>query len=60
MQIRLPAEVKNWLVEQAVENASSQSCEVVRSLRERMRLQNKPAATAAALQAAYQSPSSED
>ena len=34
--IRLPKDVKNWLLEQAAENASSQSSEIVRALRERM------------------------
>lgn len=34
--IRLPSEVKEWLVNQAERNASSQSSEIVRALRERM------------------------
>jgi hypothetical protein len=55
LKVHLPVEVKNWL-EQAAENASSQSSEVVRSLRERMqRPQNTPAVTAP-LRAAYPSP----
>ena len=34
--VRLPRDVKNWLVEQAAENASSQTSEIVRAVRERM------------------------
>lgn len=34
--VRLPADVKAWLAMQSAENASSQSSEVVRALRERM------------------------
>ena len=34
--VRLPRDVKRWLVEQAVENASSQTSEIVRAVRERM------------------------
>jgi hypothetical protein len=34
--VRLPADVKVWLATQSAENASSQSSEVVRALRERM------------------------
>ena len=35
--IRLPADVKEWVVEQATHNSSSQSSEIVRALRERMK-----------------------
>jgi hypothetical protein len=42
--VRLPRDVKDWLVEQAEVNASSQSSEIVRAVRERMqRGQNKEA-----------------
>lgn len=34
--LRLPADVKAWLVEQASKNASSQNSEIVRAVRERM------------------------
>jgi hypothetical protein len=34
--VRLPRDVKDWLVEQAAENASSQTSEIVRAVRERM------------------------
>ena len=36
LMIRLPRDVKAWLGAQAVHNASSQSSEVVRALREKM------------------------
>ena len=36
IMVRLPRDVKRWLVEQAAENASSQTSEIVRALRERM------------------------
>jgi hypothetical protein len=36
IMVRLPSDVKNWLVEQAAENASSQTSEIVRAVRERM------------------------
>ena len=36
MQVRLPADAKAWIEDQAVVNASSQNSEVVRSIRERM------------------------
>jgi hypothetical protein len=56
--VRLPRDVKKWLVEQAAENASSQTSEIVRAMRERMqRVQNK---TAALLDATCQSPNPED
>jgi hypothetical protein len=34
--VRLPRDVKFWLIEQAAENASSQTSEIVRAVRERM------------------------
>jgi Arc-like DNA binding domain len=34
--VRLPPDVKNWLMEQSLENASSQTSEIVRAVRERM------------------------
>jgi Arc/MetJ-type ribon-helix-helix transcriptional regulator len=34
--IRLPQELKSWLAQQAQRNASSQSSEIVRAVRERM------------------------
>lgn len=34
--IRLPVDVKNWLEAQAAVNASSQTSEIVRAIRERM------------------------
>lgn len=36
LMIRLPIDVKKWLATQARRNASSQTSEIVRSLRERM------------------------
>jgi hypothetical protein len=39
--VRLPKDVKNWLLEQAAENASSQTSEIVRAVRERMERQQK-------------------
>jgi hypothetical protein len=36
IMVRLPEDVKNWLVEQAAENASSQTSEIVRAIRERI------------------------
>jgi len=34
--VRLPQEVKQWLADETVKNASSHSSEIVRSIRERM------------------------
>lgn len=34
--VRLPADIKDWLTAQAIRNASSQSSEVVRAVREKM------------------------
>jgi hypothetical protein len=36
LKVRLPRDVKDWLVEQVAENASSQTSEIVRAVRERM------------------------
>lgn len=36
IMVRLPRDVKAWLLAQAEANASSQSSEIVRALRERM------------------------
>jgi predicted transcriptional regulator len=36
LMVRLPNDVKKWLAQQARRNASSQTSEIVRSLRERM------------------------
>ncbi len=45
IMVRLPRDVKDWLVEQAAVNASSQSSEIVRAVRERMQsTQKKPEA----------------
>lgn len=47
LKVRLPPDVKDWLVEQVVENASSQTSEIVRAVRERMaRRQSESAASA--------------
>jgi len=47
--IRLPAEVKAFIKNEAARNASSQNSEIVRSIRERMDRQNaeRPAASTA-------------
>jgi CRISPR/Cas system-associated protein Csm6 len=34
--VRLPPDVKAWLAEQALKNASSQTSEIVRAVREKM------------------------
>ena len=34
--VRLPRDVKQWLTEEAANNASSQTSEIVRAVRERM------------------------
>jgi hypothetical protein len=36
LKVRLPRDVKDWLVGQVAENASSQTSEIVRAVRERM------------------------
>ena len=36
LKVRLPRNIKDWLVEQVAENGSSQSSEIVRAIRERM------------------------
>ena len=45
--VRLPQDVKDWLVEQAAENASSQTSEIVRAVRERMARRQHGGTTAA-------------
>jgi hypothetical protein len=58
IMVRLPRDVKDWLAEQAAANASSQTSEIVRAMRERMqRVQNR---TAAVLKAVRQSPNPKD
>lgn len=49
MRLRLPADVKAFVQEQAKRNASSQNSEIVRSIRERMAREaetTRPAASA--------------
>ena len=36
MQLRLPAEIKAWIADQAAKTGASQNSEVVRAIRERM------------------------
>jgi hypothetical protein len=36
LQLRLPIDLKNWIVAQAASNGSSQNSEITRSIRERM------------------------
>lgn len=36
VQLRLPAELKDWIATQAALNGSSQNSEIVRAVRERM------------------------
>ncbi len=36
MQLRLPADLKQWISEQSKSNVSSQNSEVIRAVRERM------------------------
>lgn len=36
VQLRLPAELKDWIAAQAALNGSSQNSEIVRAVRERM------------------------
>ena len=38
--VRLPQDVKDWLKEQAISNASTLTAEVVRSIRDRMLVQS--------------------
>ena len=40
--VRLPADVKAWLIEQAKRNGSSQNSEVIRAVRERMDREDQP------------------
>jgi len=39
--VRLPADCKNWLVEQAAYARSTQTAEIIRSVRERMAAERK-------------------
>lgn len=50
VKVRLPADVKHWLIEEAAKNSNSQNSEVVRSIRERVDRQarNRRPRTAAA------------
>jgi hypothetical protein len=41
MLIRLPLDIKAWLEQEAVHNASSQNSEIVRALRHRMKAEPK-------------------
>ena len=43
LKIRLPADVKEWIERQTAKNASTQNSEIVRSIRERMDREAKPA-----------------
>jgi len=36
VQLRLPAELKEWIAAQAMANACSQNSEIIRAIRERM------------------------
>ena len=36
LMVRLPNDIKKWVAQQAKKNASSQTSEIVRSVRERM------------------------
>ncbi|RYC30214.1 DNA-binding protein [Lichenibacterium minor] len=42
LMVRFPPDIKGWLRQQAVHNGSSQTSEVVRSVRERMERQRAP------------------
>lgn len=46
MQLRLPADLKAWIADQAARNGASQNAEIVRSVRERMDRQTQLEATA--------------
>lgn len=48
MKIRLPANIKGWLAEQAARNMRSQTAEIILSIRERMERETKTAPTGAA------------
>jgi len=47
MKIRLPAECKAWIEEQAERNGASLNSEIVRAVRDRMDRMSQPAASAA-------------
>jgi len=42
LQLRLPADLKAWIAEQAARNGASQNAEIVRTLRERMDRETQP------------------
>lgn len=42
MQLRLPADLKAWIAEQAARNGASQNAEIVRTIRERMDRETQP------------------
>lgn len=42
MQLRLPADLKAWIAEQADRNGASQNAEIVRTIRERMDRETQP------------------
>lgn len=42
MQLRLPADLKEWIAAQAAANASSQNSEIIRAIRERMERTEEP------------------
>jgi hypothetical protein len=35
MQLRLPSDLKDWIAQEAIKNASSQNSEIIRAVRER-------------------------
>lgn len=41
MQLRLPADLKQWIEEQAERNGCSQNSEIIRAVRERMEQANQ-------------------
>jgi Arc/MetJ-type ribon-helix-helix transcriptional regulator len=47
IMVRIPPDLKEWLMNQARENASSQASEIVRAVRERMKRTTKARTDAA-------------
>ena len=43
LQLRLPSDLKDWVVAQAAANSSSQNSEIIRAIRERMKRTETPA-----------------
>ena len=41
LQVRFPADVKEWIEREAKRNANSQNSEIIRCIRERMERQNE-------------------